>query len=219
MRLDIYSDTICPWCYIGKRRLERALAMRPNPEMTIRWRTFQLNPAMAAGGMERRAYLAAKFGGTGRAQRLYQAVGEAGLSEGIPFAFERIERTPNTLDSHRLLRLAATLGRQDETLEALFRAYFVEGRDIGDRGTLESIGAEAGLDRAVVRRFLAGDEESETAMAEDVLARRHGISGVPYFVFNGRYSLSGAQEPEALVQLFDLAREADLFRGEAPERA
>lgn len=209
MRLDLYSDVICPWCYIGKRRLERALAERPQPSLTVRWRAFQLNPGMPKGGMDRRSYLDAKFGGTDRAARIYDTICAVGASEGIEFAFHRIRRTPNTLDAHRLLRFAAGAGRQSQTAEALFQAYFLRGEDIGDRDTLAQIAAEAGLDADAAREMLASDLEAQGALAEDMLARRQGINGVPCFVFNGRFALSGAQEPEALFPLFDLAREDD----------
>ncbi len=209
MKLDIFSDTICPWCFIGKRRLERALALRPQRDLTIRWRTFQLNPNMPPRGMDRRSYLEAKFGTVERAGRIYEAIYAAGMAEGIAFAFDRTRRTPNTLKSHRLLRLAATLDRQDETLEALFRAYFLEGLDIGDTRVLVEAAESAGLVVPDLDQWLDSDAEAESALAEDMLARRHGINGVPCFVFNGRFALSGAQEPEALIQLFDLAREDD----------
>ncbi len=209
MRLDLYSDVICPWCFIGKRRLERALADRPQPTLSVRWRAFQLNPGMPKGGMDRRSYIEAKFGGMERAARIYETVRAVGAAEGIAFAFHRIRRTPNTLDAHRLLRFAAGAGRQTETMEALFQAYFLHGRDIGDHDTLQEIAVGAGLDGERVREVLASDLETQGALAEDMLARRQGINGVPCFVFNGRFALSGAQEPEALFQLFDLAREDD----------
>jgi predicted DsbA family dithiol-disulfide isomerase len=205
MRLDIYSDTICPWCFVGKRRLERALAMRSPADLTIQWRAFQLNPGMPAEGMDRREYLEVKFGGSDRASRIYDAVRAAGESEGIDFAFERIERTPNTFDSHRLLRLAHGSGQQAELLEALFQAYFSRGADIGNRRVLLDCAERAGLDVGAAERFLANGAEAESTLAEDRLARRQGINGVPCFIFNGRFALSGAQPPEALTQLLDLA--------------
>jgi predicted DsbA family dithiol-disulfide isomerase len=205
VQLDIYSDTICPWCFVGKRRLERALAMRPQAEIGIRWRAFQLNPGMPAEGMERREYLELKFGGPERAARIYEAVRMAGESEGIRFAFERIRRTPNTFDSHRLLRHAHEAGRQGLLLEELFQAYFMGGQDIGSRRALLGCAERAGLDVAAAERYLAGSEDAEATLAEDRLARRQGINGVPCFIFNGRFALSGAQPPEALLQLLDLA--------------
>ena len=205
MRLDIYSDTICPWCYVGKRRLERALAPRPPPGLSIRWRAFQLNPGMPAEGMDRQEYLEVKFGGPERAARIYEAVRQAGAGEGIDFAFERMTRTPNTFESHRLLRHAHEMGRQGALLEVLFQAYFHEGADVGARAVLLACAERAGLDLAAAETFLASAAEAESTLAEDRLARRQGINGVPCFIFNGRFALSGAQPPEALLQLLDLA--------------
>jgi len=215
MILDVFSDTICPWCYVGKRRLERALKARPQRELKIRWRAFQLNPGMPAEGMDRNAYIDAKFGGAERARAIYDTVRAAGAGEGIAFAFERIKRTPNTLQSHRLIRFAGDQDRQDEMLEALFRAYFLEGRNIGDRAVLADVAEDAGLDRDEAADYLAGDSEADAVQGEDALARRAGINGVPCFIFNGRFALSGAQEPEAFFQLFDLAREDERVRSEA----
>jgi predicted DsbA family dithiol-disulfide isomerase len=212
MRLDIFSDTICPWCFIGKRRLERALAMRPQPGLAIRWRAFMLNPAMPPDGMDREAYLEAKFGSLARSRRIYDAVHTAGAGEGIAFAFERIKRTPSTLDSHRLLRLARSKGREPDMLEELFRAYFLEGSNIGASDVLETVAARGGLDRSEARAYLASDDGVEAVLAEDTMARRQGVTGVPCFIFNGRFALSGAQEPEVLIQLFDLGREDDRFQ-------
>ncbi len=207
MHLDIFSDTICPWCYVGKRRLARALAARPQPKMAIRWRAFQLNPGMPAEGMVRERYIDAKFGSGERARRIYEAVSAVGASEGIQFNFEAIKRTPNTILSHRLLRKASKEGLQDPLLEAMFQAYFVDGRDIGSARVLSEIAETVGLEGAAA--YLAGDEGGDEVRAEDSLARRQGINGVPCFIFNYRFLLSGAQEPESFFQLFDLAREED----------
>jgi predicted DsbA family dithiol-disulfide isomerase len=204
MRIDIFSDVICPWCFIGKRRLEKALALRPRADVHIHWRAFQLNPGMPEDGMERGAYLAAKFGGPEAAQRIYDTVGAAGLRTGVNFAFDRIRRTPNTVAAHRLIRFADRFGKQDATVEALFQAYFQDGRLIGDKTVLAEIAAEAGLDANATSDFLAGGEETEAVLAEDVYARQLGIGGVPCFIVDGRYALSGAQEPEAFLPLFDL---------------
>jgi predicted DsbA family dithiol-disulfide isomerase len=205
MQLDIFSDTICPWCYVGKRRLSRALAARPQSKLRIRWRAFQLNPTMPPEGIERERYIEAKFGGAERARRIHEAVTAVGLSEGIEFHFERIRRTPNTLSSHRLLRKSSQLGLQSVMLDALFAAYFVEGRDIGDNQELAEIARTVGIPDADA--YLAQSGGIEEVKAEDALARRQGINGVPCFIFNGRFLLSGAQEPESFYQLFDLARE------------
>jgi predicted DsbA family dithiol-disulfide isomerase len=209
MHIDIFSDTICPWCYIGKRRLERALAERPQEDVTIRWRAFQLNPDMPTEGLDRQTYLDLKFGGRENADRVYDAVKQAGAEEHLPFRFDQIARTPNTLESHRLLSFAAERGAQDALLERLFEAYFVQGRDIGDHKVLSELAVAAGLDQAEVATFLQSDEGREEAAAEDQMARRHGIQGVPTFIFNGRYAVSGAQQPEVFFQMFDLAREAE----------
>jgi predicted DsbA family dithiol-disulfide isomerase len=207
MHLDIFSDTICPWCYVGKRRLARALAARPQPKMAVRWRAFQLNPGMPPDGMVRERYIDAKFGSAERAKRIYEAVTAVGAGEGIDFNFEAIRRTPNTLLSHRLLRRAGREGLQDPLLEAMFQAYFIDGGDIGNARVLAEIGEAVGLSDTA--KFLAGVEDSEEVRTEDSLARRQGINGVPCFIFNYRFLLSGAQEPESFFQLFDLAREEE----------
>jgi predicted DsbA family dithiol-disulfide isomerase len=219
MRLDIFADVICPWCWIGKRRLERALRMRPQEALQIRWRAFQLNPGMPVGGMDRKEYLAAKFGGDGQATRIYDVVRAAGESEGLDFHFERIERTPNTLRAHRLVRLAQDRGKGGPMMEALFQAYFDRGEDIGDRDVLIAISAPLGLMAEDVRKQLDGAEGMESVQAEDALARRHGINGVPCYIFNGKFALAGAHEPEVLFQLFDLARvEQEGGDGPSPAR-
>ncbi len=205
MEIDIYSDTICPWCFIGKRRLERALIERPQADLTIRWRAFQLNPDMPAGGMERGHYLETKFGGEENAKAVYAQVSAAGESEGIPFAFDKIARTPNTVNSHRLIRYARQQGRQDETVQALFDAYFLRGEDIGNMDILTAAARAAGLGGDAARDFLDSGDEAEVIRDEDAQARQAGIAGVPCFIFNGKYALSGAQSPEVLIQLFDLA--------------
>lgn len=204
MRIDIFSDVICPWCFIGKKRLEKALELRPLPDLQIHWRAFQLNPGMPAEGMDRQAYLAAKFGGPESAQRIYDTVGAAGRRSGVAFAFDKITRTPNTVAAHRLVRFAERFGRQDAMVEALFQAYFLQGRNLSDLDALAEIAAVAGLDRAAVRGYLDSDEDAETVLAEDAYARKLGIGGVPCFIVDGRYALSGAQEPEAFLPVFDL---------------
>jgi predicted DsbA family dithiol-disulfide isomerase len=209
MDIDIFSDTICPWCFIGKRRLERALAERPQPDLTIHWRAFQLNPDMPAGGMDRSQYLELKFGGASNADAIYDQVRAAGETEGIDFAFERMKRTPNTIDSHRLIRHAGEKGQQDAVVQALFDAYFLRAEDIGDPEVLVAAATEAGLDGEEARAFLAGDAEAEAVRAEDKGARQAGISGVPCFIFNGQHALAGAHLPEVLHQLFDLANQED----------
>ena len=205
MHIDIVSDVICPWCYIGKRRLERALARRPGLAVTRSWRAFQLNPELPVEGIPHRLYLAAKFGNWQNAGRACAALCAAGRSEGIDFAFDRIRRAPNTLRAHRLIRLAAGEGAGDDVVEALFRAYFYDGLDIGDIDVLATIAGRAGLHFAGVRSYLAGEAGTQEVRAEDRRARRLGIHAVPCFVLDRGYAISGAQEPEMLLSLFDVA--------------
>ncbi len=206
MRIDVVSDVICPWCYIGKRRLSSALQQRPEVEVEILWHPFQLNPDMPPEGMARERYISAKFGGGQHAGRVYQNVTDVGATVGISFHFERIKVTPNTRDAHRLIRRATEAGDADPVVEALFNAYFIEGRDIGDRETLATIAAEAGLDGEDAARFLASRDGAEEVLAEDMSARRIGINAVPCFIFERKYVVSGAQEPEFFFPLFDLLK-------------
>jgi predicted DsbA family dithiol-disulfide isomerase len=206
MRIDIVSDVVCPWCFIGKRRLQKALALRPEIGVEIVWRPFQLNPDMPAEGVDRQTFLAAKFGGDGQAERIHANLAAAGASVGIDFAFDRIRRTPNTRDAHRLVRYAAAEGRADALVEALFHAYFVEGRDIGEHQVLAEIAGEAGLDAAAAGAWLDSPAEIEQVLAEDRSARRLGINAVPCFIFERQYAVSGAQEPEFFLPVFDLVQ-------------
>ena len=205
MIIDIFSDSICPWCFIGKRRLEQALAQRPQAAAQVRWRAFQLNPEMPAEGMDRQLYLSSKFDGQGNAELVYSRIRKTGLEEDIAFNFQAIERTPNTVRSHRLIRFGAAEGRQGEIVQALFDAYFFDGRDIGDEEVLIDVAEDAGLDAAAAREFFASDEMTAEVLSEDMAARRAGINGVPCFIFNGRNVLAGAQPPEVLVRMIDLA--------------
>lgn len=201
--IDVYSDVICPWCYVGKRRLERALKeWNGSVPVKISWKPFQLNPAMPKSGMDRRRYLEKKFGGSEAAQSIYDHVAAAGAVERIPFAFDRIARTPNTFAAHRLIWLAGDHGKQDEVVELLLRQYFVEGEDIGNVQTLARAVAEAGLDRATVETFLNSNEGVESVKAEEAAGHRLGIRAVPYFVINGTSVLSGAQPPEEFLAAF-----------------
>ncbi len=206
MRIDIISDVICPWCFIGKRRLEKALALRPELTTEMTWRPFQLNPDMPAAGMERQAYLTMKFGSAAQAERLYRNVAAAGASVDISFDFARIRRTPNTRKAHALIREALAQGVGDATVERLFRAYFLEGRDLGDRATLVDLAADVGLEPSATQRALDDPAIEERVVAEDRGARRLGINAVPCFIFDGQYAVSGAQEPEFFLPIFDLVR-------------
>lgn len=200
LTIEIYSDVVCPWCYIGKRRLEQALETAGYANRAhITWRPFQLNPTMPKAGMDRRAYLEAKFGGTETLRAMEERVAKAGEADGIVFAFDRIERTPNTFDAHRLMWFAQQRGTQDDFAEALFHGYFTEGRDIGDGQTLVDVAAETGLDADTVREFLTRDTGAEQIRAEEAAGHRMGIRGVPYFVLNGLHAISGAQPPDLFV--------------------
>lgn len=207
IEIDVVSDTICPWCYVGKRRLERALAGFDADEVRVRWHPFQLNPDLPREGMDRAEYVAAKFGGAEAARAVYDRIREAGAEEGIAFAFERMPRTPNTFASHRVVRFAAREGRQDETVEALFRAVFMNGRDIGDFETLVDVGAECGIDPVALAEHLAGAEEADALRAEEERSRRMGVTGVPFFIIGGRYAVTGAQDPAVLRGVLDRTAE------------
>ncbi|MGN6514990.1 MAG: DsbA family oxidoreductase [Rhizomicrobium sp.] len=217
MQIDIVSDTVCPWCFIGKRRLEKALALRPDIEFDVRWRAYQLDPTIPAEGVDRKQYMQAKFGDNPNRQAMQDALKQAGASEDIEFAFDRIARSPNTLDSHRLIRWAATAGVQNEIVERLFEAYFEQGRDIGNRDVLTEIAADAGMDSATVADLLEQGADRELIQNEVALAHRLGISGVPTFIFQNKYLVSGAHDPDALVRVIDtVAREME-ERGEEEE--
>ena len=205
MLVEIFSDLVCPWCYIGKRRLERALEDRPGLILQKRWQPFELNPDLPTAGMDRMAYLAAKFGGLERARQIYGVIEETAARDGLSLSVGRIRRTPNTLDAHRLVRFAMRGAGADRLVDLLFEAYFVEGLDLGDRDVLVAKGTQAGLDAAQAARFLDGDEEVIAVRAIEAGARQMGIQAVPCFVFNRRYALSGAQEPATFLPLLDLA--------------
>jgi predicted DsbA family dithiol-disulfide isomerase len=201
LAVDVISDVICPWCYVGKRRLEKAVAAFDG-RVAVRWLPFQLNPAMPKEGVSRREYRTRKFGSWERSQELDARVVAAGQSEGIRFAFDRIERTPNTLDAHRLIGLAEKQGVQDAVVEALFRGYFTEGRDISNRDTLLEVVDEAGFNRHGAEATLNGDDGLEAIKDADALARRLGVDGVPFFLVNGTLTLSGAQQAGAFLEAF-----------------
>ncbi|OYD85488.1 DsbA family oxidoreductase [Azospirillum brasilense] len=207
MLIETYADLICPWCYIGKRRLARALADRPRVQVELRWQPFQLNPDMAPGGMERSAYLAAKFGGTERARQIHLVVEETAERDGLPLRLDRIRRTPNSFDGHRLIRIAARHGLGDRMADALFHAYFVDGLDIGDRDTLAATAAGLGFDFADIKTLLNSDAETSAVFNADATARQLGLQAVPCYIFNRRYALSGAQEPASFLPLLDLGVE------------
>ena len=205
LEIQIYTDPVCPWCFIGKRRLELALDARPDLSVRLYWRAFQLNQEIPECGMDHTAYLASKFNGARRATNIYEDIHRVGESVGIDFAFEKIKRTPNTMDAHRLIKIAAKTARDDLVVERLFGGYFFDGADIGDRNTLIEIARNAGLDVGRVAAELSSDLHFEVLSSEGAQARAFGIEGVPSFVFNNQYLLSGAQEPESFYPIFDLA--------------
>jgi len=208
MKIDVFSDPICPWCYIGKRRLETAVERFGRArDVTVRWRAFQLNPGMPPEGMPRGEYLALKFGGAERANHIYDAIRRAGAAVGIPFAFEKITRTPNTVQAHRLIRHAALSGHDSALVEGLFGGYFVEGRDLSDDTVLLDIAGECGMDVEDAQRHLAGRDGAQEVGAEHDFAVSINITGVPCFIVEGRYAVVGAQEPDAFGPLFDLVDE------------
>jgi predicted DsbA family dithiol-disulfide isomerase len=210
MQLDVVSDTVCPWCYIGKKRLDQALAMHGGDGITLAWRPFQLDASIPEGGVDRKAYMEKKFGAE-RARTVGNTIRELGEAAGITFRFDRIERSPNTLDSHRLVRWAGTAGCQNEMVDILFRRYFEDGEDVGSHDVLLDAANEAGMDVDIVRDLLLKDADKELIRREDAMARQMGIQGVPSFVINSQWVMVGAQEPETLVRMFDklLAREAE----------
>jgi len=205
LTIDIVSDVVCPWCYIGKRNLEAALAARPVGDVEIRWRPYQLDATIPPEGIARRTYLERKFGT--RVDEIYVRVAAAGHEAGIDFAFDRIERSPNTLDAHRLIRWAQSAGRQNDIVEELFRSFFIEGRDIGDHAVLTETAAAAGMDAQVVQRLLPGDADKESVREEIATAQRLGVTGVPFFIFAGRFGLPGAQPAEVLADAISKAAE------------
>ena len=205
LTIDVVSDVMCPWCYIGKRRLEQALQLEPNIDVEIRWRPFQLDGTIPEEGMSRRQYLANKFGGDEGARQVYSQIEEAGAVENLPFAFDIIEKSPNTLNAHRLIRWAATTGHQNDLVEELFRLFFTDGSDIGDKEVLADAAEKVGMDRDVVERLLNGDSDREEVKAEIAQAQQMGVTGVPCFIIDQKYAVMGAQQPETLVQAFQQA--------------
>ena len=203
IKLDILSDPICPWCYIGWSNLTRAMAARPDHPFAIEWHPFQLNPDMPAGGMDRRHYLTEKFGGTDGALRAYRPVVEHGEAAGITLNLDQIARTPNTLDAHRLIHWAGLEGRQTPVVATLFKAYFTDGRDIGDHAVLTQIAVDAGMGQDLVATLLAGDADADDIMARDAHTRSRGVSGVPSFVIASQHVLSGAQPTDTWIALID----------------
>ncbi len=196
IKLDIISDPICPWCFIGKSRLMKALEAEPDHPFVIEWHPFQLNPDMPAEGMDRREYLETKFGGKENAVRVYSEIEQHATEEGLEIDFAAIKRTPNTINAHRLIHWAGIEQKQNAVVDALFAAYFKEGRDIGDTDVLADIADSAGMDAAVVRKLLASDADIEDIRKRDAHSREMGVNSVPTFIVANRHAVPGAQPPE-----------------------
>jgi len=209
LTVDIVSDVVCPWCFIGKRHLEAALAELPGlGEAVVRWHPYELNPDLPSEGIERKRYLEAKFGGPERAAQIYTRVREAGERAGIVFDFDAIVRQPNTREAHRLIAWAQANGNADSLVERLFRAYFLEGRNLTDRDTLVALAADAGVDPLAARNWLGSGKGVQEIAEAEVRARDLGITGVPFFIFDGKVGLSGAHPPETIRDAIRQARRA-----------
>lgn len=208
VKLDIFSDPICPWCLIGKTFLDRALAQQDDLPFDIEWHPFQLNPEMPREGMDRRAYLESKFGGKAAAIKVYGRIAEAAESAGIPVDFGAIKRTPNTLDAHRLIHWAYIEQCQDAIVDALFQANFVEGLDISDHDVLADIADTAGMDASMVRRLLKTDEDLDEIVKRDTHGREMGITGVPTFIVAQTHAVPGAQPTDLWLQVMSQLTEA-----------
>jgi predicted DsbA family dithiol-disulfide isomerase len=203
VKLDVISDPICPWCFIGKTQLDRALEKRPDHPFTVEWHPFQLNPDMPGEGMDRRAYLEAKFGGPEGALKAYQPIMEHAKSINLNIEFDQIARTPNTMDAHRLIHWAGIEGKQTFVVASLFKAYFQEGRDIGDLDVLADIADTAGLDAAVILKLLHSDADREMLREREAHSRKMGVNSVPTFIVAGQHAVPGAQPTALWLKVMD----------------
>ena len=210
IKLDIMSDPICPWCFIGKAYLDKALSAHPNHQFLIEWHPFQLNPDMPANGMGRREYLEGKFGGRDAAVRAYAPVVESAKTAGVAIDFEGMKRTPNTINAHRLIHWAGIEGRQTAAVSALFKAYFTDAHDIGDPDVLIDIAKSVEMNGDVVKRLLDSDEDLKLIQDRDKHSRKMGINSVPTFIIANQHAVPGAQPPELWAQVIaDLAAQVD----------
>jgi predicted DsbA family dithiol-disulfide isomerase len=203
MLIEVFADFSCPWCFIGRRRLARALEMRPQLSMRTVWQPFQLNPEIPPEGIGRRQYSLGKLGDFDRLVAMEQMLAESGGKDGIRFKFDLIERIPNTMAAHRLMRLATRTQHDDLLADRLFSGFFEHGRDIGNLNVLADIATSIGMEAAAALDFLQSREEMEAVASIDALGHQSGIAGVPYFIFDRRYALAGAQEPVSFLPLFD----------------
>jgi predicted DsbA family dithiol-disulfide isomerase len=204
IQIDVISDVICPWCFLGKHRLDKALAMLPEVKTEVVFRPFYLDPTIPDEGIDRRQYMEAKFGAE-RLKTIHDPLIVAGKEDGVPYHFDKIMRTPNTLSAHRVLRWALVDGKQREVAEALFMAYWNQGRDVGDHAELAEIAGACGMDGLKVQADLATDKDSEAVLREMAMAQKMGVTGVPTFIINRKYGVVGAQSPEVIVQALQKA--------------
>lgn len=209
IRLDIFSDPVCPWCYLGKANLDRALEAAPSHPFRVEWHPFQLNPDMPREGVLKRDYLAERFGGEKQVETIHDRLRQIAAQNGVALDPDVPRRIPNTLDAHRLIHWAGLEGRQTPVVAALFRAYWKEGRDIGNPGVLADIAGAEGMDRAVTLRLLEGDADADDIRARDEDARRKGVSAVPTFLIAQQYVVSGAQPPDVWAKVIAELAEAD----------
>lgn len=203
MRIEVYADIACPWCYIGERRLEQAMQQRPDLEIVRHWRPFQLQPGLPATGVPWNEFAPRKFGGESRAEAMFQHVARVGAPDGIDFRFDRVATAANTTDGHRLILFAAEQGREWDMVERLFQAYFTDGRNLNNIDDLVAAAVAVGLDEAATRQFLDSDRFREEVAESQDIADQLGIQGVPFYIINERYGLSGAQPVEVFLQALD----------------
>lgn len=203
LQIDVIVDTMCPWCFLGKRRLDKALKERSDVAVDIRWRPYQLDPTIPDDGMARKDYLERKFGASGSSNTRYKPVTMAGLADDIAFDFDSIKKAPNTIDSHRLIRWAANENCQDEMVEHLFKLYFEEGADIGDKQVLLKAAEHVGMDVELVDRLLSSDADKDLIEQEIAQAREIGVQGVPTYIFANKYVLTGAQDAQVIINALD----------------
>ena len=208
VRIDVVSDVVCPWCFIGKYRLEKALALRPGIAVEVHYRPYFLNDWIPREGISREEYLTTKFGSPERYKGIAQRVGAAAAAEGLVYASDKMKRQPNTLDCHRLIRWAEAIGKSAEMKQKLMDLYFTKGADLTDRDTLVKAATDVGLDANKVREALASDQDVAAVEQEALSAKEAGIEGVPCFIFGGKFAVSGAQSPEHLAEAIDRTAQA-----------
>lgn len=208
VRIDVVSDVVCPWCFIGKHRLEKALALRPGIAVEVHYRPYFLNDWIPREGISREEYLTTKFGSPERYKGIAQRVGAAAAAEGLVYASDKMKRQPNTLDCHRLIRWAEAIGKSTEMKQKLMDLYFTKGADLTDRDTLLKAATDVGLDANKVREALASDQDVAAVEQEALSAKEAGIEGVPCFIFGGKFAVSGAQSPEHLAEAIDRTAQA-----------